>query len=205
MNNTELAWQEKLVENLQELDDTRRQASDKSINDYVQKNLQQIRNKNKQIVELTQEKEEIESKMLQEVSEEDLKKLQKQHLDLISEYENIIKQKIAIFTEMLKNLKTITGNNSVSIKNEEIISLKKLEIEIAERDVYQKKRVEIDYAREVETALQDIADADLIIAQRKQRILDLHKELEEAEQELRDFIKDNEDKDAELAEMENNI
>lgn len=39
MTNTELAWQDKLVENMRELDDNRRQASDKSINEHVQKNL----------------------------------------------------------------------------------------------------------------------------------------------------------------------
>lgn len=84
MNNTELAWQDRLEENIRELDDTRRQASDQSINEHVQKNLQQIRNKNKQIVELTREKEEIESKMLMEVPDEELRKLQKIHSDLIS-------------------------------------------------------------------------------------------------------------------------
>lgn len=72
---TELSWEEKLVERLKELDDARREASDESINDQVQNNMQQIRDKNKQIVILTQQKEEIESKMLQEVNDNQLKDL----------------------------------------------------------------------------------------------------------------------------------
>ena len=53
-HHTELSWEEKLVERLKELDDARREASDTSINDQVQGNMQQIRDKNKQIVILTQ-------------------------------------------------------------------------------------------------------------------------------------------------------
>ena len=41
----------------------------------MQKYLEQVREKNKQIVELTKEVEEIESKKLKEVSDEDLRKL----------------------------------------------------------------------------------------------------------------------------------
>lgn len=143
--------------------------------------------------------------MLHEVNDEELKKLQKIHSDLIREYEDIIKQKIAIFTEMLKSLKTITSENSKFIKEEEVLSLKRLEIEICERDIYQKQRVEIDYSREVRQALEGIQEQDVIIANRKKRIDELVKELVEVEKELQDFINDNAAKDDELAEMENNI
>jgi hypothetical protein len=50
-----------------------------------------VREKNKQIVSLTQQKEEIESKKLQEVNDNELRKLQKEHSALISQYEAIIK------------------------------------------------------------------------------------------------------------------
>ena len=89
-----------------------RQASDASINMQVQRNMQQIREKNKQIVELTQQYEEIESKMLQEVKDEELQKLQHLHTQLIEQYEDIIKQKIEIFNNMIRNLKNITDGNS---------------------------------------------------------------------------------------------
>jgi hypothetical protein len=111
-NHTELTWEEKLVERLKELDDARREASDTSINDQVQGNMQQIRDKNQQIVVLTQQKEEIESKMLQLVNDEELRQLQKQHSELIRKYEDIIKNKIDIFGDMIANLRTITDTNT---------------------------------------------------------------------------------------------
>ena len=98
--------------------------------------MQQIRDKNQQIVHLTQKKEEIESKMLQEVSDDQLRELQKVHSELISEYEDIIKQKIDIFTDMIQSLKTITDGNSQKISNEEVFAKKRLEIEMWERDIY---------------------------------------------------------------------
>lgn len=53
LHNVQQCWQDKLVEKVRELDDAMRQASDASINMQVQRNMQQIREKNKQIVELT--------------------------------------------------------------------------------------------------------------------------------------------------------
>lgn len=85
---------------------------------------------------------------------------------------------------MIKNLKTITANNSKFIKNEEIISTKKLETEVIERDIYQKKRVEIDYFRDVKSWQTKCDEADLEIEERNKRIEQLQKELEEAEKEL---------------------
>ena len=58
--------------------------------------------------------------MLQEVNDDQLKDLQKLHSKLIREYEDIIKQKIDIFGDMIGNLRTITDTNSQKINNEEI-------------------------------------------------------------------------------------
>lgn len=60
--------------------------------------LQQVRDKNSTIVDLTKRKEEIESKMRLEVKDSELQELQKVHASLIREYEDIIKEKINIFT-----------------------------------------------------------------------------------------------------------
>lgn len=86
MNNTELTWSDRVIEKMKELEDTFRQTSEMSINSQVLANMKQIREKNKKIVELTQVKEEILSKMLQAVSDKDLKDLQTQHSDLIGQY-----------------------------------------------------------------------------------------------------------------------
>jgi len=144
LNNTELSWEDRLVLKMRELDLAMQQVSDESINTRVQVNMQEIRDKNRQIVELTQTREHIESKMLQEVKEDELTELQAEHNELISTYEEIIKRKIDIFAEMIENLKLITEGNSRFIQGEEILANKRLDIEIWERDIYQKKRVSLD-------------------------------------------------------------
>ena len=58
--------------------------------------------------------------MLLEVNDDQLRDLQKLHSKLIREYEDIIKQKIDIFGDMITNLRTITDTNSQKINNEEI-------------------------------------------------------------------------------------
>ena len=105
--------------------------------------------------------------MLQEVNDDQLKDLQKLHSKLIREYEDIIKQKIDIFGDMIGNLRTITDTNSQKINNEEIHAQKKLEIEMWERDIYQKRRVALDFAREVQAALCDLDAVEFEIKDRR--------------------------------------
>lgn len=121
-----------------------RQASDESINQQVQNYSQQVRDKNHLIIKITQAKEEIESKMLQEVSDSALINLQGIHSELIKQYEGIIKDKIVIFSQMIANLKTLSQGNGGYVQKEEHIADKKLAIEIWDRDIYQKKRVNLD-------------------------------------------------------------
>lgn len=75
LNNTELSWDDKLIVKMRELDDAMRQASEQSVNKQVQKYLQKVRDQNKDIVIVTQAKEEIESKMKNDVNEQELKEL----------------------------------------------------------------------------------------------------------------------------------
>ena len=88
-----------------------RQASDESINQQVQKYSEMVRDKNHQIISLTQKKEEVESKMKQGVSDADLKDLQSEHASLIKQYEEIIKDKIDVFRSMIDNLKILNQGN----------------------------------------------------------------------------------------------
>ena len=74
-NNNEVSWSDKLQIKMRELDDALRQASDDAINRQVQKYMGHVRDNNRKIVELTQKIEEIESKTLREVSDEELKRL----------------------------------------------------------------------------------------------------------------------------------
>lgn len=45
---------------------------------------------------------------------------------------------------MINDLKLISQNNVKIVDNEQKIALEKLEIEMAERDIYQKKRINMD-------------------------------------------------------------
>ena len=45
---------------------------------------------------------------------------------------------------MIDNLKFLNGGNYTFVKEEEIIADKRLAVEIWERDIYQKKRVDLD-------------------------------------------------------------
>jgi hypothetical protein len=108
--------------------------------------------------------------MLQDVNDNELKELQKEHSALISQYEEIIKQKIDIFTEMINNLKSISDGNVQTIDNEEQIADKKLAIEVWERDIYQKKRVNMDVQVEIQNVLYEIDAKEKQIAERELRI-----------------------------------
>jgi hypothetical protein len=111
-NNTELSWDDKLVIKMRELDDAMRQSSEQSITKMVQNYMQQIRDMNEQIVVVTKDKEDLESKLLQKVSDGALNSLVQEHSSLINEYEDIIREKIGIFTQMINDLRVISSGNN---------------------------------------------------------------------------------------------
>jgi hypothetical protein len=148
-NNTELSWDDKLVIKMRELDDAMRQSSEQSITKMVQSYMQQIRDINKQIVVLAKDKEEIESKLLQKVPDSALNQLVQEHSSLIKEYEDIICEKISIFTQMINDLRVISEGNNKFVQNETRYADKKLAIEVWERDIHQKNRVDMDIQVEI--------------------------------------------------------
>lgn len=144
LSNTEVAWEDTLFIKMRALEDKVRQQSDATVTKKVSQYLQQIKDKNEEIVEVSEAKENIESKMRTKVNDGELRELQREHSRLIKEYEAIIKQKVNIFTQMLANLEQLQEGNAKAILNEEEIAEVKLQIEVWERDIYQKKRVEMD-------------------------------------------------------------
>ena len=134
---------------MRELDDAMRQSSEQSITKMVQNYMQQIRDMNEQIVVVTKNKEEIESKLLQKVPDSALNTLVQEHSSLISEYEDIIREKIGIFTQMINDLRIISGGNNKFVQNATKYADKKLATEIWERDIHQKNRVDMDIQVEI--------------------------------------------------------
>lgn len=67
---------------------------------------------------------------------------------------------------MIDNLKFLNGGNHTFVKEEEIIADKRLAVEIWERDIYQKKRVDIDVQMSIQMIMTYIADTEKEIAER---------------------------------------
>jgi hypothetical protein len=78
---------------------------------------------------------------------------------------------------MINNLKTISQGNVQYIKNEEAIADRRLMIEVWDRDIYQKKRVNMDVQVEIQNLLTYIELEDFELAKRIQTIQDRTEEL----------------------------
>jgi len=67
---------------------------------------------------------------------------------------------------MIDNLKHLNEGNHQYVQEEEIIADKRLAVEIWERDIYQKKRVDIDVQMSIQMVMTYIADTEKEIAER---------------------------------------
>ena len=143
--------------------------------------------------------------MRTKVNDGELRDLQREHSRLIKEYEDIIKQKVGIFTQMLGNLQQLQEGNDKAILNEEEIAEVKLQIEVWERDIYQKKRVEMDVHVDILNTHGLIDQVQDDINARNQNIAQLQKELEDATAELEDFKDDCGERDAKIAELQKQV
>ena len=143
--------------------------------------------------------------MRQEVDDETLKALQDEHNKLIKEYQEIIQQKIAIFDEMIKNLRHLSDGNNKAIKNEEEIAQQKLDIEIWERDITQQTRVLMDTEVQKEYAQAQIAKQLKVMNDKDEMISHLQQELEDAEAELQDFDNTANEADAQIESLKQQI
>jgi hypothetical protein len=75
LSNTELTWEDQVGLVMKEIENKTKEASDNTINQQVQGYLQQVRVMNKDIVQLIQKKEQIQSMMLEKVDDAQLKNL----------------------------------------------------------------------------------------------------------------------------------
>ena len=106
---------------------------------------------------------------------------------------------------MINNLKNISDGNVQQIENEEQIADKKLGIEVWDRDIHQKKRVNMDVQVEIQNVLNDIDAKEKEIGKREQTIADLEKELEEAEQQKTEFQNNYNECDEKITTLENQL
>ena len=89
---------------------------------------------------------------------------------------------------MISNLKGISDGNARFIENEQTIADRKLEIEIWDRDIYQKKRVAMYKMVEIQAMFDLIEVQKEQLEKRKIKVEDLYSELEQTNAELDDFL-----------------
>jgi predicted RNase H-like nuclease (RuvC/YqgF family) len=124
---------------------------------------------------------------------------------LIKQYEEIIKDKIDVFRDMIDNLKDLNHGNHQFVQEEELIADKRLAVEIWERDIYQKKRVNLDVQMNIQMLMTLIEDTEKEIAERQEKINELQGELHESNSDLHDFVGDSQARDERITELQNQI
>ena len=143
--------------------------------------------------------------MRTEVDDNALKQLQTEHGNLIKEYQGIIKDKITIFDQMIKNLRSLSDGNNTAITNEEEIAQQKIDIEVWERDITQQTRVLMDLEVSKEFTQGQIDKQNRILLGKEEQISQLQQELEDAEIELQEFKETDADMDQQIINLRQQI
>jgi len=102
---------------------------------------------------------------------------------------------------MIDNLKILNQGNHQFVQEEEIIADKRLAVEIWERDIYQKKRVNLDVQMNIQMIMTYIEDTEKEIAERQMKINELNGELGESNEDLHDFVGDSHARDERIIEL----
>ena len=87
------------------------------------------------MVEVIRVKEEVESKIQQNVNEEEIIQMQDELKSLIKQYEKLVVDKILIFNDLIHNLKDVSKNNDTIVRNQEEMARLKCHVEIVQRDI----------------------------------------------------------------------
>ena len=87
------------------------------------------------MVEVIRVKEEVESKIQQNVNEEEIIQMQDELKSLIKQYEKLVGDKILIFNDLIHNLKDVSKNNDTIVRNQEEMARLKCHVEIVQRDI----------------------------------------------------------------------
>jgi hypothetical protein len=111
--------------------------------ELTEKLMQQIQEKNRQAVEISRVKEEVETQITNAgfQTTNDIPGLQRDLDNLLSQYQTLVSDKLSLFGDLLANLREITRQNeSVLCADEEIARLK-VNLDFTRREIMQKKRL----------------------------------------------------------------
>ena len=106
---------------------------------------------------------------------------------------------------MINDLRDISGNNQKFVQNESKFADKKLSVEIWERDIHQKNRVDMDIQIEIQNYLTYLDIDNQKVKERDDRIKQIEAELEQARAEYSEFLEDFKERDLAIQNLEQEL
>ncbi len=106
--------------------------------------MQQIQEKNRQAVDLAKVKEEVETQITNagfQNNNQDIPQLQKELDHLLTQYQGLVTDKLALFSDLLSNLREINSQNESVICADEEIARLKTNLDFTKRQIQQKRRL----------------------------------------------------------------
>ena len=184
-------WQNRVAEMQRQVDLAQQEANEQLMSDLVAKHMADIKEKNALIIELTKQKVKVESKLANPMDTRDIKILQEELVNLISDYEQVINGRLDKIREMIECLKKVTQSNEDVIHVHEDISRVKNAIDLAKKDIAKKQLVKIQITDEIieikeknDELDEEIKVYDDKFKETQGKIDDLNMEIDELEESL---------------------
>jgi archaellum component FlaC len=108
--------------------------------------METIFEKNRQVVEISRIKEEIETQITARgfsgaENAQEVERLKSELDNLLAEYERLVSEKLVLFSDMLANLREMSRSNESVVCAEEEIARLKTNMDFVKRDIFQKSRM----------------------------------------------------------------
>ena len=166
--------------------------------DLFERYLVEISEKNKLIQKLTQRKQQVESKLLSKPDEKETNQLTEELNQLIFEFQRTIGDRVEMIQAMIEELKILFSRHDMILNCNEDTQRVKNAIEIAHRDIYQKRQVTISLEVEVQQQKSLNAQLDKEIEAYQERYLEVEDEINDLDQQLASYESLICEKDAEI-------
>lgn len=142
-------WQNRVAEMQRHVEIVQQTANEELMTQLIAKHMASIEEKNAQIISLTKQKVQIESKLQSAHDEDDVKLLQEELSALISDYETVVSGRVTKIKEMIDALKLVAQGNEDLVHVTEDIQRVKNAIDLAKKDIAKKQLVQIQIQDEI--------------------------------------------------------
>lgn len=191
-------WATKVAEMQTQVRRVHQGAITRTQTDLFERYLVEISEKNKLIQKLTQRKQAVESKILSKPDEKETNQLTEQLNQLIFEFQRTIGDRVEMIQAMIEELKILFSRHDMILNCNEDTERVKNAIEIAHRDIYQKRQVTISLEVEVQQQKSLNAQLDKEIEAYQERYLEVEDEINDLDQQLASYESLICEKDAEI-------